>query len=131
MGKYTSLARSFRDDEQPEVEAHEAFEGCIVGKDIYVYSLNEQKIDKEPPSRGKLPKNSSTILRTTNLTNLKPAERDEKRVICLHQLDQDVCAVCSGYARWLIGGDTRLRAAQADPEGMRRRYRETLDGSTS
>jgi hypothetical protein len=89
-----------------------------------------------------------TNLRTTNLTNLvEPGEEYEERwhllpqegkyralvrrfkeaeekrsVQCIHDLTQEDCAVCSGYVKWLIADESRLRRAQRDLEGVRREF---------
>jgi hypothetical protein len=127
MGKYTSLARSFRDDEPPEAGTSTAKKKGVLDKDIYEYRLNEQRIDIGSPARAQRPKNSVTKLRSTNLTNLKPDEKDEKAlVLCIHNLAPEACALCSGYVRWLIEDEARISGARRNPEAMRRRYRETL-----
>lgn len=43
---------------------------------------------------------------------------------CIHEMASGTCAVCSGYVRWLIAGEERLRRAQAGPEAVRREYGE-------
>jgi hypothetical protein len=50
---------------------------------------------------------------------------------CLHGTTVTACALCSGYARWLIaGGDARISDARRDPEAARRAFwREAGDGS--
>jgi hypothetical protein len=66
---------------------------------------------------------SDTNLRTTNLTNLTNAER------CIHERAPKKCAVCNGYARWLIaGGTARIEAARNRPEGTRRLYWRLIEG---
>jgi hypothetical protein len=41
---------------------------------------------------------------------------------CIHRATVDKCAVCSGYVRWLIADEDRLRVSQANPETARRMY---------
>ena len=81
------------------------------------------------------PSGSVTTLRPTTLTTLIPDERDEidekALVICIHNVDWETCAVCSGYVRWLIEDDARLSAARSNPEATRRRYQETIEGGAS
>lgn len=90
-----------------------------------------------------------TNLRTTNLTNLPEEEvwiatKPEPRytnlareeappvaaVRCIHDMTPDTCAVCSGYARWLIEDERRLRRAQADSEGVRREFWRSVRGAS-
>jgi hypothetical protein len=47
---------------------------------------------------------------------------------CIHDLAEDVCAVCNGYVRWLIEDEKRLQAACRDPEEARRYYRRLVEG---
>lgn len=53
-------------------------------------------------------------------TNL--ARRERAAVQCIHRLNPDECAVCSGYVRWLIADEERFRRAQSNPEAMRREF---------
>jgi hypothetical protein len=89
-----------------------------------------------------------TNLRTTNLTNLFGSEDEEvwvatlprsrytslyckaeaSPVRCIHGATRDACAVCSGYARWLIADEVRLRKAQANPEAVRREFWRSESG---
>jgi hypothetical protein len=82
----------------------------------------------------------ATNLRTTNLTNLSEAEevwvatppdahrytrlarRERVALLCIHNTEPDKCAVCSGYVRWLIEDEGRLRRAEASPEEVRREF---------
>jgi hypothetical protein len=41
---------------------------------------------------------------------------------------RDACAVCSGYARWSIADEVRLRKAQANPEAVRREFWRSESG---
>ena len=45
-------------------------------------------------------------------------------IVSIHNLNPEVCAVCSGYVRWLIEDDARIAAAQSNPKTTRQRYRE-------
>ncbi len=137
MGKYTDLARKYLDG--PQVE----------GVVVYNKSVNINNIKKAISSNaGTLRSEGVTSLRPTTLTTLLPpeeevwvaAEPDRCRytnlyrkgegasVRCIHDMPSDECAVCSGYARWLIEDEGRLRRAQADPEGVRREFWRTGRG---
>jgi hypothetical protein len=50
---------------------------------------------------------------------------------CLHGKTVVECALCSGYARWLIaGGDARIAEARRNPEAARRAFwREAATGA--
>ncbi len=41
---------------------------------------------------------------------------------CIHRLPSKECAVCSGYVRWLIADEERVRRAQNNPEAVRREF---------
>jgi hypothetical protein len=127
VGKYTSLARTLRDE--PEKAESREDKGSTQ-KNTFVNMNNiDKSIDSYPPAE---PSGTVTTLRPTTLTTLISDERDETSekalVICIHNVHPDACAVCSGYVRWLIEDDARLSAAQSNPEATRRRYRETLEG---
>lgn len=49
-------------------------------------------------------------------------------VPCIHGTTADACAVCSGYARWLIADERRLTSAQRDPEAARREFWRSFKG---
>jgi hypothetical protein len=50
---------------------------------------------------------------------------------CKHETEPEKCAVCSGYARWLIaGGDARLQKARHNTEAARRRYWREVRGAS-
>jgi hypothetical protein len=127
MGKYTSIARALRD------EPEDAKSGEVKGSSQKNTYVNINNIDKSIDSN--LVDESSgsvTTLRPTTLTTFIPDERDEidenALAICIHNVDQETCAVCSGYVRWLIQDDARLSAARSNPEATRRQYRKTLEG---
>jgi len=127
MGKYTSLARTLRDG--PERAKPQEDKGSSQKKEYVNISYNDKRIDSNPPVE---PTGTVTTLRPTTLTTLILNEKDETDekalVICIHNVDPEACAVCSGYVRWLIEDDARLSAARSNPEATRRRYRETLEG---
>lgn len=54
-------------------------------------------------------------------TPIRHADKTDKR--CIHETTPDECAACSGYAKWLIADEGRLRRARSDPEGVRREFR--------
>ena len=117
MGKYTSLARTLRDE--PE-GANFGKEKGSTQKNTYVnINNNDKRIDSNPPPPAG---GSLTTLRPTTLTTLIAGEDEKRDVPCIHGTPQDACAVCSGYARWLAADGERLRRAQADPEAVRREF---------
>jgi len=143
MGKYTDLARVLGDTPQRE----EAVDGNKSVNINNIYSNRDNSIDKPTSERPKdtlqgpppvdssqsraigynapavAGEKSATNLRTTNLTNLTDAER------CVHELAPKKCAVCNGYARWLIaGGAARIEEARSSPEGTRRLYWQLIEG---
>jgi hypothetical protein len=123
MGKYTSLARTLRNE---LVEAKSREDKGSSQKNTYV-NINsiDKSIDSSPPAE---PSVTVTTLRPTTLTTLIPDENGEKApVICIHSVTQDECAVCSGYVRWLIEDDARISAAKSNPEAARRRHRKILE----
>jgi hypothetical protein len=124
MGKYTSLARTLRNE---LVEAKSREDKGSSQKNTYVNINNTDKsIDSSPLVE---PSVTVTTPRPTTLTTLIPDEKGEKApVICIHRLTQDECAVCSGYVRWLIEDDARISAARSNPEAARRWHREMLEG---
>ena len=130
MGKYTSLARTLRNE---LVKAKSREDKGSSQKNAYVNINNiDKSIDSNLVDEAT---GSVTTLRPTTLTTLIPGEKDEidkkAPVICIHNVDQETCAVCSGYVRWLIEDDVRLSAARSNPEATRRRYQETIEGGAS
>ena len=127
MGKYTSLARTLRDGSE---EANFGEGKGSTQKNTYVnINNNDKRTDSNPPTG---PAGSVTTLRPTTLTTFIESEKDEARgVVCIHSLEHDACAVCSGYVRWLIEDEVRIVAARGNPEAARRQYRKTLGGGAS
>jgi hypothetical protein len=146
MGRYTELARRLRDDGPQEEGASSTvnIHSVNIGS---MYSNRDSSIDKPTSGapkythQGFAPVDSSqscassingaatearghdTNLRTTNYTNLTDAE------CCIHELTPRKCAVCNGYARWLVaGGEARIEEARNRPEGMRRLYWQLIEG---
>ena len=127
MGKYTSLARTLRSE--PEGAKPEEDKGSSQ-KNTCVNIINKDKtIDSNPPAESSV---SVKTLRPTTLTTLILDEKDETdekaSVVCIHNVEPEVCAVCSGYVRWLIEGDGRLRRAAANPEEARREFWRSVKG---
>jgi len=127
MGKYTSIARTLRDE--PEGTKSRENKGNSQNN-IHVNTNNiDKSIDSNLVDEAT---GSVTTLRPTTLTTLIPVEKDEidkkALVICIHNVDQETCAVCSGYVRWLIEDEARLSAARSNPGTTRRQYRKTLGG---
>ncbi len=127
MGKYTSLARTLRDE--PEEANYGEGKGSTQ-KNTYVnINTNDKTTDSIPPAESS---GTITTLRPTTLTTLIESEKDEKRnVVCIHSLEPDACAVCSGYVRWLIADESRISSARSNPEAMRQRYRASLKGGAA
>ncbi len=127
MGKYTSLARTLRDE--PEEANYGEGKGSTQ-KNTYVnINTNDKTTGSNPPAESS---GTVTTLRPTTLTTLIESDKDEKRsVVCIHSLEPDACAVCSGYVRWLIEDESRISAARSNPEAMRRRYRTSLKGGAA
>ena len=124
MGKYTSLARNFRDETKPFSE--EQKKGTLrntsvnINRNVYIEDSNTPSLVQE----------GVTTLRPTTLTTLIKDEKDEKRtVICIHEMQPNDCAVCSGYVRWLIADEARLQRAKGNPESVRREFWRHMKGS--
>ncbi len=140
MGKYTDLARKHFDG--PQVEE-------VVGNNK---SVNINNINKATSSNSTAHRvEGGTSLRPTTLTTLTESEEEEVWVAtepdrrrytnlyregarppvrCIHDTTSDECAVCSGYVRWLIEDEGRLRRAQADPESVRREFWAVRGGAS-
>lgn len=121
MGKYTSLARAFRDEEPPasgeEKKSIQRNKYVNINRIEYIEGSNSQapSVDKD------------TTLRPTTLTTLIKGEKDETRTItCVHGLTEEMCAVCSGFVHWLIEDENRMRLLFQDPEQARRTYWRNL-----
>ncbi len=127
MGKYTSLARTLRDEPDQT-----NFGGCKGNTQENTYvniNTNDKRIGSNPPAESS---GTVTTLRPTTLTTFIESEKDETRsMVCIHSLEPDVCAVCSGYVRWLIEDDSRISAARSNPEATRRRYQASLKGGAA
>jgi hypothetical protein len=127
MGKYTSLARTLRDG--PEATQPGEDKGSSQKNTCVNINNKDKTIDSNLPaeSSGRV-----TTLRPTTLTTLildEKEETDEKAsVVCIHNVEPEECAVCSGYVRWLIEGEGRLRRARANPEEARREFWRSVKG---
>jgi hypothetical protein len=130
MGKYTSLARTLRRESEATQPGEDKGSSQ---KNTYVnINNNDNTIGSNPPAESS---GSVTTLRPTTLTTLILDEKDETdekaSVVCIHNVEPEECAVCSGYVRWLIEDDTRFAQAKANPEAMRQRYREIADAAAT
>ena len=127
MGKYTSLARTLRSE--PEGAKAGEDKGSSQKNICVNINNNDKTIDSNPPaeSSGRV-----TTIRPTTLTTLILDEKGETdvnaSVVCIHNIEPKECAVCSGYVRWLIEGEGRLRRATANPEEARREFRRSVKG---
>lgn len=94
----------------------------------------------------------ATNLRITNLTNLFSEDEQAEAVwvavshnpqrytnlsrkecapvCCIHNTQPDECAVCSGYVRWLIADENRIRRMQANPEAVWREFWRSVRGES-
>jgi hypothetical protein len=127
MGKYTSLARTLRD--RPEATQPGEDKGSSEKNTCVNIDNKDKTIDSNPSAESS---GSVTTLRPTTLTTLNLDEKDETdekaSVVCIHNVEPEVCAVCSGYVRWLIEDDGRLRRASANPEEARREFWRSVKG---
>lgn len=93
MGKYTSLARL---PEEPRPQK----KGVVPMIDnTYKHSILIETDKNSVDS----PSDSATPLRPYAVNAV---------IRCIHRLPSEACAVCSGYVRWLIADEERVRRAQ-------------------
>jgi hypothetical protein len=123
MGKYTSLARKIEETEPQESFVDKGETNSY--KHSTLIDINNAPV---PPSE-----EGVTNLRTTKLTNLIGPRRpnlrgDDVQVTCIHETTVYRCAVCSGFVRWLIADDRRMRRAEVDPEVVRRDFWQAVKG---
>ena len=127
MGKYMSLARTLRSE--PKGVKPEGDKGSSRKNICININNNDKIIDSNPPAESS---GGVTTLRPTTLTTLILDEKDETNekasVVCIHNVEPEECAVCSGYVRWLIEGEGRLRRARANPEEARRAFWRSVKG---
>ena len=127
MGKYTSLARTLRSE--PEGAKPGEDKGSSQKNTCVNINNNDKTIDSNPPAESS---GGVTTLRPTTLTTFIPDEKDETDVnavvVCIHNIEPKECAVCTGYVRWLIEDDGRLRRARANPEEARREFWRSVKG---
>jgi hypothetical protein len=124
MGKYTSLARTLR--REPEGGKPKEDKGSSQKNTCVNINNNDEIIGSNPLAGSS---GSVTTIRPTTLTTLTLDEKDETAgVVCIHNVEPEQCAVCSGYVRWLIEGEGRLRRATANPEEARREFWRSVKG---
>ncbi len=112
MGKYTSLARQL---EEPRPQK----KGVVTRIDnTYKHSILIETTNNSVDT----PSDVATPLRPYAVNAV---------IRCIHRMASEECAVCSGYVRWLIADEGRLRRAQANPEGARREFWRAVNGGTS
>jgi hypothetical protein len=109
VGKYTSLAEKLRTGNNDSREV-------INNKSVKINNIN------------KATTSNSVGPEETEATPLRPYAVNAV-VHCIHGLKEDECAVCSGYVRWLIADENRVRRAMPDPEGVRQEFWEYVNGS--
>ncbi len=122
MGKYTNLARKFREDEPQEAQP------ASVGRNKSVNIYSKHDVVSKGQAAGE--SQPTTNLRTTNLTNLIPPS-SVASLRCIHGMASDECAVCSGFVRWVVVDEDRFRRMQQDPEAARREFWRTVRGGAS
>jgi hypothetical protein len=98
MGKYTSLAHKY---EEAELQGRG---GKATVRNDYV-KINIINKETNPPSEP-LPVEPGTPLRPYAVNAV---------IRCIHGKARDECAVCSGYARWLIAGGRADRKGASEP----------------
>ncbi len=136
MDKYTNLVRKIEETEPQKKDVVNNLDNT------YKHSI---LIGTANNTTTTLPDND-TNLRTTNLTNLTeqagvtsvdtPSDvatplrpyAVNAVIRCIHGTTEERCALCSGYVRWLIADEERLRRAQNNPEAARREFwRQAVD----
>jgi hypothetical protein len=108
MGKYTSLTQQLREEEHNKE--------VVNNKPVKINNINIDT-DSNTASRSG---DSATPLRPYAVNAVIP---------CIHGMKAHSCGVCSGYARWLIEDERRLRRAQASPEEVRREFWRSVRGA--
>src|SRR5215203_4426614 len=101
MGKYTSLAQQLREEDHSKE--------AVGDKSVKINTMSTDT-DSHTPDR---PGGGATPLRPYAVNAV---------IQCIHSLEESICGVCSGYARWLAEDEGRLRRAQARPEEARREF---------
>ena len=111
MGKYTSIAKRLREEEDHRKTA------LTKGKSNN--SVNSVSIESVGPP----------VVPTSDTATRLRGDAVNAVNDCIHDLPPDRCAVCNGYARWLIaGGEERLTEARSSPESSRRLYWRLIEG---
>jgi hypothetical protein len=108
MGKYTSLARQLRDEEHNK--------GFLDSKSVKINGIDIDTNSNAPDRLG----SGDTPLRPYAVNAV---------IQCIHSRKAEACGVCSGYARWLIEDESRLRRARANPEAARREFWRSVRGA--
>jgi hypothetical protein len=108
MGKYMSLARQLREEEHSK--------DVIDNKSVKINTISIDT-DSHTPDR---PDGGATPLRPYAVNAV---------IQCIHSRKAEACGVCSGYARWLIEDESRLRRARANPEAARREFWRSVRGA--
>jgi hypothetical protein len=108
MGKYTSLAGQLKEEEHNKE---------VLGNESVKINTISIDTNRHTPTRS-----------GAEATPLRPYAVNAV-IRCIHDMSPDACGVCSGYARWLIEDEGRLRRAQAAPEEVRREFWRTKRGT--
>lgn len=125
MGRYLDMATSAMQPKSDEATGYEVSDG---------FDASESKDDAKRSDKGDDgalffavdPRQRNRTLLEQRGEHGEESETSEKRSVevspcCLHGTTVVECALCSGYARWLIaGGDARIAEARRNPEAARR-----------
>src|SRR5215203_2495475 len=106
MGKYTSLAHKYEEAELQE----RGGKATTSNNSVKINTINKETSTPTVPP----PVEPATPLRPYAVNAV---------IRCIYGKARDECAVCSGYARWLIaGGAGRIEKACRNPEAVRREF---------
>jgi hypothetical protein len=80
---------------------------------------NSQTTENLTSKNGKM---ASACGRHTQMTKPRTDKNSKIAGGCIHEMDEDSCALCSGYVSWLIEDEARLSKARRDPAGVRAEF---------
>jgi tubulysin polyketide synthase-like protein len=87
--------------------------------------LKEHKTDILEQLGPSLHRDESASQSGANLANnaVTPRQRES---LCHHGLCPDECACCSGFVRWVIKDESRMRLLLSSPDKARRKFRRLV-----